>query len=590
MFCIFLSFASCVHNKFPITRYSCGAIINTSYYNLAEWESSRKAESFKDPKTGGQFYLKMCGSFTQDEVPSYWTDYKHYALALCYDDKKQCYPLASRFSQDYRPLNEKNFDEGVIVDFDGEPNPVLSEYLDWKAVFEVSCDLNQKDPKITITPTISQTPDKYGEIRYKFSFYKACPERAALPTPTPAYNPQCDHDARDPNTPTIGVDVNLRDLNAGAGGIMWKSAVDGQNKIFFVQPCERMTCPYGAQCNSKNGLSSIWVCNEDVTSCNDSGIIDDHTRIDTDPKHLHKNTTVDIFDGTTGKAQLLLECDNGFFQNHLNFLSVKYWPTMLLYEFYAKTPEVCVQSLPVPQPDDEKFCAYQDREGKRGVKLDASIHDVQGGYIIPGITINGETIHHDNTLYYQPCSGIYCPPNANCDQFEDAFIWLCRPITSMHDNMFCDPYGLFEKGITMMRNNPFNLEEGINIKYKGGDDRSAIVTYACDEKLEKGKIKLPTSVNITKRVMHFTVYSKDVCPVNMQTITGGGIFLILVIGGLVAYFGIGTLYVFIRNNEVSIPNKEFWIEFIACLTTSFAYIKSCGKQTSLGDSSYETVN
>ena len=61
-------------------------------------------------------------------------------------------------------------------------------------------------------------------------------------------------------------------------------------------------------------------------------------------------------------------------------------------------------------------------------------------------------------------------------------------------------------------------------------------------------------------------------------ITGGSIFLFIVIVGFVLYLTFGVLIGFIKNGMLAFPNQDFWAEFAECLETAVTFIFTCGKK------------
>ena len=71
--------------------------------------------------------------------------------------------------------------------------------------------------------------------------------------------------------------------------------------------------------------------------------------------------------------------------------------------------------------------------------------------------------------------------------------------------------------------------------------------------------------------------------------TFGGIFLFTLISGSILYLTFGIFIIFITTGTFNLPNESFWDEFRECLLTGLAFVISCGKSTTLGAASYDTI-
>ena len=501
-----------LHNKWPIKRFTCGAVINSSFYDLHEIADQRSVDTFSVLHDGLNltYYLKICGSFEYEDVPRYFKNYQYYSFAVCLPVRQICYPLASRYSLDYEPLDEKDFSKGVVLSLDAEPNRAFGEVEDWQVFFIMRCNPNQKDPRINVNPRYSPLHN-INMIYYDMEFEGACALPTATPEPTPEYSPQCKFEARDHPIVNRGISMDLNNLNDGPGGHMWYDSINGNPRYVFYQPCERMQNPGD---HSDPTLASVWVCTTDLQICKSYGVADDHMTIHRDENDINNPVTITIYGGDNNKkTQITLGCDSGFFDYQLDFKTANisqdgYTLNLLMY-----STESCVKSMPAPNPPAGR-CLYEEVSTTTKLRFDAS--DVnspnEAGYVLE-VQTTGLLGDPKRWLHYQPCKGIICPKNAYCDQFEDAYLWLCDDIKTLHDDFSCDPYGLFEKNISMVPYNPEDPFQGVVMKYTGGDRLRSEIRYICDPDMPAGQVTLPNTVQVTQggQVLTFNVYSRNVC-------------------------------------------------------------------------------
>jgi len=501
-----------VNTKWPIKRYSCGAVINSSFYDLHEIADQRPVDVYTVNHNGLNitYYTKICGSFENDDVPSYFRNHQYYSFAACLDNRQVCYPLAATFSLDYEPIDEKDFSKGLVLSLDAEPIKAFGDIEDWQVYYLFRCNRNQKDPKIKVEPRYSPI-HRINMLYYEIEFDGACPLDHALPEPTPEYSPQCDFDARDYPIINRGIDMNLRNLNGGPGGHMWYDSINGNPRYVFYQPCERMPNPGDP---SDTTLASVWICTPGLQICKSYGVADDHMTIHRDEVDINNPVTITINGGDGGRStQITLGCDTGFFDDQIDFKSANISGDGFKLDLVMYSTESCVRPMPPPHPP-AGHCTYDQSSSTTSIHFDASTIDSssEAGYVIQ-VETTGLLGDPTRWLHYQPCKGIICPKDAFCDQFEDAHIWLCDDIRTLHDNFSCAPYGLYEKNIEMVPYNPEDIFEGVVMRYTGGDRLKAEVRYICDPDMAAGQVTLPNRVDVSGggQLLKYNVYSKNVC-------------------------------------------------------------------------------
>jgi len=150
-----------------------------------------------------------------------------------------------------------------------------------------------------------------------------------------------------------------------------------------------------------------------------------------------------------------------------------------------------------------------------GYEFNASLLN-KNGYVgnVKNVKVISEYSTSDQILYFQPCGPVFCPKNADCDQFEDATIWLCKKRTqygSNLDDFDCDAYGLAEKNVITSFAYPDNPEAGIQMQYIGGDNLEAKVTYECNTDLGNSDLIIDDTVEVRGGVLYLNVQTGAAC-------------------------------------------------------------------------------
>jgi hypothetical protein len=508
---------SCVNTQYPIERYTCGVNINRSYYNLTSFES-RPGEHYHDVRSNLRLHVRMCGGFQAGEIPAEFHNASSYSVIACSGDGLTCVPLASRFGQDYRPLDDNNPSAGVMVEFHSEYPTVYHDYSDWIQYFRIGCDSNQHNATIPFVPRSELVHDVH-RLSYQFAHSAGCPDpkHSATPAPTPTLEVQCQFKSRRLRANETGVDVDLAALNAGPGGIIQNF----DDFVLFYQPCERINCPArGGNCDTaidwQWGLSSMWQCTPNLTVCEDYGAISQTTFIDGNVNSADPTINVTMYaSGMTKKAsQVIYHCDPNILPGHVNLsrASVSADDRMTVHA-YAKS--ACIQNLPEPIPTDPQFCYFStlDSSGLR-VQFNASVDNSARGYQ-KEIRVNREGDNARN-LYFQSCRGMYCPARSYCEQHEDAYVWLCDPSDKFGNyEQRCQAYGLFGQPIKMSWHSDVD-ESGVMFSYESGDGLRADVLFVCDWFMDSGTLLLAPdghgALSPDAQLLMFRVYTRDVCP------------------------------------------------------------------------------
>lgn len=520
-FYLMLTYLLSVYNKYPITRDRCAVNINGSYYDLTGL-AQRGVMSFSVPVDGVAHtgYLKLCDRFTDEDynsgkIPKGLYKYKFYNFIICDATATgTCFPVASTFDTDYAPLNEKDFNKGVSIDFLTYPKIGVNsqqpetKYVYLKTSFQVECDPSQTNPNAEVQIA---TDIKHGfpsDIVISMKYSGACPQKVAVPAPTPMYSPQCDYFERDDNIRTQGVHMHLQDNNGGPYGHMIWDAIGRQDEAWiFYQPCERSTNPAN---KTDQTLASVWVCDADITKCTSYGVADDHMKISKTIYGMNAPIQNTLISDNGRQTIVYWACTEGMPENLMAFYDAD-WQSSDKYvlNMTLKSLESCTHSIPPPDVPENtcqlKYDEYnfnaKDLNGKTNV-----------GYVTQ-VTVEEHTgLKYQARLHYQPCGTIFCPDDAKCDQFEDAFIWICQKVSLGSTPYQCKPYGLGENNISTSFVDPTNFHSGIQIKYKGGDALNAVARFHCNEKLDPKAMQIDNTIEtLSQTTLAIDIMTKQAC-------------------------------------------------------------------------------
>jgi hypothetical protein len=158
----------------------------------------------------------------------------------------------------------------------------------------------------------------------------------------------------------------------------------------------------------------------------------------------------------------------------------------------------------------------------------------------------------EGVLYYQPCGGMGCPAEAQCEGDDGATVWLCQGIE-------CIGYGLFEYNVSA--HGVEAAEPYVEVSYRGDRHREAVVDYRYDETVTAdGALRLPSEVTVFGTRLRFEVGSDK--SFNVRTVrkrvVWGAIVLIVVAAAAVLYLGIGVIVRWVKDGQMTLPNAGFW--------------------------------
>lgn len=607
-------------NSYNIWRGDCIAILDRYQYDLTRFSGI----TIMNQTTKNNYFIRLCPD--SDLGDSFDT----FVLQCPVSGGESCRHLITQNSLDYKPRNPNNFSEGVIYFASSEPflDEDKKTYKTMDIQFDLICDPKMTEANVDFTLTFDES--SLGLITARARTAAACPTIVPSPTPTPAYQPECDYVDRIDDNITFGINGNLNELNDGPFGIKKEIIIDGSKKIIYYQPCERMLCPPAFTC-STNGYSSAWLCeiNGNNKTCESYGVgvenVDFHPL---DSSHLEYGMLLHLEDSQTKKAvDFTLQCidENNYPEGHIKFPNVGTISDNTL-SLFGSAAEMCIRPIPTITPVPENVCIYNS-EIYDDKKVSMNLIDLNLGNVgwQNDVQIIGDRSHPNSKILFQPCGSMICPEGVFCEGDEDAEIWLCYDDDD--DVKTCIGYGLYKNNVTLDLYIPGSLSSGLQAKYTGDMKRKANVIFLCDENLGHSTIKLPDTVSITARSISFFVYSKQACPIDAdlptqtpkptqkpteipsatpkptdddgddidnkrEKVTGGAIFLIIIATLIVLYLSIGSVVVYIKEGVIHIPNNDFWESFGQNIIIGATFLFTCGKKQPhiTLDTNYENLN
>jgi hypothetical protein len=212
------------------------------------------------------------------------------------------------------------------------------------------------------------------------------------------------------------------------------------------------------------------------------------------------------------RAGIILKCDKPN-ADHFAITGATVDTAEKLLTLTVNTSAACAQFLPWPEPIDPILCyaSISDNYG-RFYQFDASHINTFAGYR-QEIWMNGvsdPTVPRD--LWYQPCGGVPCPTGADCEQHEDAAVWLCDwHVKPGRFNGRCQPFGFLSAGI---RFEPTSSADGLKLTYRGARRLHTDVDFHCNTSLQPGQISLLNRGILLEDGNRLSLFaqSRDVCP------------------------------------------------------------------------------
>ena len=435
----------------------------------------------------------------------------------------------------------------------------------------VTCDFEVHNKLFRLEKT---TFDKNNDVFVSASSSDVCMKPPAS-TPDPS---RCRRVFKDGSE---RIDIDLARMNTLGGygfSVTWNSSSPGVDYSAHVQPCGGLNCPGGA-CTEPNG-ATVWVCDRTGDSpwgCDPYGVFYDEIQLEASEQGIQDGVKA-IYHSTGGpktlKSIVYFSCDWLISESQARFeTDAQMSPNKDTAIFRARSRQVCYGDEPwfpptpkptlMPDPDPDPPHEYVNRVGNDTVSFDMS-QMFTGAPNEYKVTLNGTT---DMTLWYSPFSPSTCPSGFDCEFRETADGWGCW----YHH---CFPIAIHDYNVSSVPSTDINVASFI---VQGQSDYRMKFVVTCDRKLDA--ISISKDVFVTPDNL-FTVSAsaRFACPSSslpLPKVSGGAIFLLVLLLTTILYLGLGTIIQWIRTGRVDIPNAKFWAEVGACI----AYPFQCGRHT-----------
>lgn len=514
-----------------------------------------------------------------------------------------------------------NFDitEGVKVDYSGDFKRYATVY--W------ACDDSLQQNEIKMPSTV-----KLNGRELSFTVYSksACgsgnpkprhyhpprptPPSEPTPTPQPSVNPTDIYVINDTHYILTPLASYKQDVFKGNISLLGPGAIQGTIYTEF-HPWNFIPCPSGYECSAGHKDSNFWACwiedngNKYCHSIGDVRILNEMSlRTEKNPDlgaELH-------FGGVWGlDVYFDIECnpyedDDAVPFDHATFLRYDQGGRLTpRFHTYLDSGAVCARkfdSISVPTPEPTKTpkpnyspeYTYQSESDSDGNCISVDLSSLPY-YYDELITVGVHPNFQRNLYRYYPTkpglppSGYQVLDTSNTNDAVLANIWRC--FNSSDGRSVCHAAGNSNVNLQYELVEEGNLKGGVSLNYEGGyGGWSTRIQLICNTSVPEDKIdfddvgylvpseKMPTIY--THTAMACLKKAPDVPVIdNRNSITGGGVFLMIVIIVSVLYIVIGLLVNFIKGGMVELPNKAFWEEFGICIQTAVLYIFTCGKRS-----------
>ncbi|OHT17154.1 hypothetical protein TRFO_12685 [Tritrichomonas foetus] len=545
------------------------------------------------------------------------------------DGKPDC--IAYGLLENRISMNFENFydvTEGVRVDYTADLQRTAN--VNWR------CDK-------TLADNIIRMPDTVQLIKNSLSFdvYSKAACGSGNPTPRPPYHPPKPTKPTEP-TPTPQPSVNPTDIYVindthyiltplqsyqqqpfkGELNLMGPHPqLEGKVYCEF-HPWQLIPCPshLGYECSAGHTESNFWACwTEDDGSKYCHSIGDVRILNEMEPRNpKNPDLGVDLHFGGVWDMDVHFDIECDPFEDNYSIpfdqaTILRFQQGGLLkkqfFTTYLDSGAVCprkFESIPIPAKT-----AYQTpAPGYKPEYTYESITNQDGKYI--KIDLAGLPVYYDelitlglhpkfqrNLYRYYPVTPGAAPEGYQIldeDNDRTANVWRC--FNSSDGRKVCHTAGDSTVNLIYQIINESNLLSGVSLNYEGGyGGYQTHIQLICNESVPAGRIDFDDVGRLitSQKSPIIFAHTSMACPIdspyppydptNRGVITGGSIFLTIVVVISVLYLTIGVLINFIKDGVISIPNSEFWQEVGQCIHAAVIFIGTCGKRS--GDISYE---
>lgn len=525
------------------------------------------------------------------------------------------YPIRMYFNNNY------DITEGVKVDYTGDFKRYATVY--W------ACDNSLQTNEIKMPSTVTL---KGRELSFTVYSKEACgsgnpkprhyhpprptPPSKPTPTPQPSVNPNDIYVINDTHYILTPLASYKQDAFKGNISLLGPGGIQGTIYTEF-HPWNFIPCPNGYECSAGHKDSNFWACWVDDDNKKYCHSIGDVRILNTmQPRTIsNPDSGAELhFGGVWGlDVYFDIECnpfedDDAIPFDHATFLRYDQGGRVSSrFYTYLDSGAVCSRkfddiSIPNPQPTItpkpgyKPQYTYQSEADDNGncISIDLSKLPL---YYDELITVGNHPNFQRNFYRYYPTkpglppSGYQILDTSNENDAVLANVWRC--FNSSDGRSVCHAAGNSNVNLHYELVTEGNLNGGVSLIYEGGyGGWSTKIQLICNNSVPEDKVDfddvgyLLPSEKVPTIYTHTTMACLRKAPYvpiidNRNSITGGGIFLMIVIVVSVLYVFIGLIVNFIKNGVIELPNKTFWEEFGICIHTAILFIFTCGKNSHL---------
>jgi len=440
-----------------------------------------------------------------------------------------------------------------------------------------------------------------------------------IPTPfvTPTPNPRPNNDVFIHNS-THFIYIDLERVDKDIYQHEDTLYINGQSGPLYTEfsPWKKLPCPVGWKCPSYANESNVWSCwgfNDEAQTlyCQNSGDIN----ISISFNNLGRESILDNglmlkFGGAYGlSTDFRLICKHGkniSSLSNLNSLVTFTFQNGGEFEYSTQTELACPSKFtnpdsyypivitPTPTPTPHSISYTYTSEMVNGKRLEVDLHKLQNQMTEVFIG-NGDHFMAVNASF-SLSTPHGCPSGYECNTSTPANIYICY-ISEKSDKTEkrCFVIGDANYELNIIQSDSSDPSKGFRLEYGGGQGSyETFIQFHCNESVKTPKWQIHEVGHMygTKKVI-FEVESSMACPTlsyHPNNVTGGAVFLTLILGGFSLYVVISVLVVFFTTGEILFPHKDFWVNFFTYVSTGAIFVFTCGKKVSINTSSqYETI-
>jgi hypothetical protein len=286
-------------------------------------------------------------------------------------------------------------------------------------------------------------------------------------------------------------------------------------------------------------------------------------------------------------------------------------PIPIASNFFPPTPDPT--PLPTPLPDS-KF--YFKSEVKNNQFMEINLKDLAAH--TESIFLGKQTTYRRSRIHFDPDQPMGCTGDVCLGDGGKTNIWKC--FTEPDRKEYC--YGVGDARQSLTFHTTDNFADGITAVYGGGySDYTTSIQFLCNKSIPAHVIDFDDigGEQISTRRITLFAQTSDVCPKEVGEtplptpiviptpeptpsggdsqviapgqgpVTGGSVFMLLIIIAAVSYLVIGLFISYKSTGKFELPNTTFWTEFGENVVAGATFIFTCGKKYSCGVDNYDAI-